>query len=300
MVGAMRKIVTACAAGLALGFGFGAPGAEAAPARLVTDGDISAFVDLMKAYSSASRVGWVIAAPTIAEANAIVANVGLHLGLADQALLQRIKTEAASQAPNVAGAARGPVGWLEPVAARPSNSAACSWQIWVADPSLPAPDQGPTNIPLAPNDRLPVASAATFRIGFAGLLQSKIYAFGETRPGAVRDLANAPDVNIPVAAGETETILLAISRQPVPFLEGIRTALASSSGQRVELGADHALRGNLLGKGRGIGANIQLVGPNMVVAQATTERKVANADTRGSDLLETCTFTLTPAAEAMR
>lgn len=301
MVATMKEVVVACAAGLALAFGFSASGAEAAPVRLATDGDISAFVDLIKAYSGASRVGWVIAAPTIAEANAAIADVGLHLGSADQALLQRIKTEAASQAPNVAEAARGPVGWLEPEAARPSNSAACSWQIWVADPSLPAPGQGPTNIPLAPNDRLPVASAATFRIGFAGLLQSKIYAFGETRLGAIRDLASAPDVNIPVAAGETETILLAISRQQVPFLEGIRTALASSNGQRVELGADHALRGNLLGKGRGIGANIQLVGPNMVVAQATTaERKVANADTRASDLLETCTFTLTPAAEAMR
>jgi hypothetical protein len=301
MVATMRKIIAACAAGLALALGFGPSSAVAAPVRLVTDGDISAFADLIKAYSGASRVGWVVAAPTIAEANAVIAGLGLHLGQADQALLQRVKTEAASQAPNVVEAARGAVGWLEPQSARPSNSTACAWQVWVADPSLPAPDQGPANIPLAPNDRLPVASAATFRIGFTGLLQSKIYAFGETRAGAIRDLANSPDVNIPVAAGETETILLAISRQPVPFLESIRTALASSTGQRVELGADHALRGNLLGKGRGIGANIQLVGPNMVVAQATTmERKVANADARPSDLLETCTFTLTPAAEAMR
>lgn len=301
MVATMRKMIAACAAGLALAFPFGVSGAVAAPVRLATDGDISAFADLIKAYSGASRVGWVVAAPTIAEANATIANIGLHLGSADQTLLQRVKTEAAGQAPNVAEAARGPVAWLEPQAARPSNSAACSWQVWVADPSLPAPNQGPANIPLAPNDRLPVASAATFRIGFAGLLQSKIYAFGETRPGAIRDLASAPDVNIPIAAGETETILLAISRQPVPFLEGVRAALASSSGQRAELGADHALRGNLLGKGRGIGANIQLVGPNMVVAQATAaERKVANADPHASDLLETCAFTLTPAAEAMR
>jgi hypothetical protein len=301
MVARVRKTIAACAAALALALGFGASSAAAAPARLSSEGDFSAFADLIKAYSGASRVGWVVAAPTIAEANAAVANIGLRLGPGDQTLLQRVRAEASGQAPNVAEAARGPVGWLAPQAARPSNSAACSWQVWVADPSLPAPDQDPANIPLAPNDRLPVASAATFRIGFAGLLQSKIYAFGETRPGAVRDLASAPDVNIPVAAGETETIVLAISRQPVPFLEGVRTALASSGGQRLELGADHALRGNLLGKGRGIGANIQLVGPNMVVAQATpTEKRVANADPRASDLLETCVFTLTPAAEAMR
>jgi hypothetical protein len=138
-------------------------------------------------------------------------------------------------------------------------------------------------------------------VSFTGLLQSKIYAFGETKPGAIRDLATSPDVNIPVAAGETETVVLAISRQPAPFLESIRAALATSSGQRIDLGADRALRGNLLGRGRGIGANIQLVGPNMVVAQATApERKVAKTDPSGSDLLETCAFILTPAAEAMR
>ncbi len=278
----LRDALAACAAGLAL-FGLGAPGAEASPARLASDGDISAFADLIKAYSGASRVGWVIGAPTIAEANATIANIGLHLGPRDEALLQRVKPLAAAQASNVAEAARGPVGWLEPQSARLSNSPVCSWQVWVADPSLPSPDQGPANIPLASNDRLPVASAATFRIGFTGLLQSKIYAFGETGPGAIRDLAIAPDVNIPVAAGESETLLLAIARQPAPFLEGIRTALAASGGQRVELGADHALHGNLLGKGRGIGANIQIVGPNMVVAQATMpERKVANADPRAS------------------
>jgi len=39
----------------------------------------------------------------------------------------------------------------------------------------------------------------------------------------------------------------------------------------------------------------------MVVAQAaTTERKVAKSDPGASDLIETCTFVLTPAAEAMR
>jgi hypothetical protein len=281
---------------------FGAASAEAAPVRLASSGDISAFADLIKSYSGASRVGWVVAAPTLAEANAVIANIGLHLASADQALLQRVKPETAAEAPSIAGASRGPVGWLEPQLARPSNGPACSWQVWVADPSLPAAEQSTANIPLAPNDHLPVTSAATFRIGFTGLLQSKIYAFGETKPGAIRDLAIAPDVNIPVTPQQTETILLAISRQPAPFLESIRTALAASGGQRVDLGADRALRENLLGRGRGIGANIQLVGPNMVVAKGPNANKmtIASAETRAGDLTETCTFVLTPASEAMR
>ncbi len=312
MVGRMRKISAPSspakrglgALGAFIGFalaGLGAASAEAAPARLSSDADISAFASLVKAYSGASRVGWVVAAPSLAEADAVVANIGLHLAPADQGLLQRVKPESAADAPSVAEAARGPVAWLEPQFARAAGGPACSWQVWVADPAAPSPDQGPANIPLAPGDRLPVASAATFRVAFAGLLQSKVYALGETKPGAIRDLATVPDVNIPVAAGETETILLAISRQPAPVLESIRVALASSAGRRIELGPDHALRENLLGRGRGIGANIQLVGPNMVVAKAAASKPaVADADGRAGDLIETCTFVLTPAPEAMR
>ncbi|HLH49564.1 MAG TPA: hypothetical protein VKV96_09505 [Roseiarcus sp.] len=287
---------------MALLLGLAAGRAEAMPMRLASDADIAGFAALVKAYSGASRVGWAVAAPTRAEADAVIANIGLHLAPAEQALLQRIKPQTAAEAGHVGEAERGPVGWIEPQLTRPTDSPACSWQVWLADPRVPTPGQSLANIPLAPNDRAPASAAATFRIAYAGLLQSKIYAFGETRPGAIRDLAIAPDVNIPVAAGETETILLAISRQPAPFLESIRAALASSGGRRVDLGKDHALSENLLGRGRGIGANIQLVGPNMVVAKGQSAKNtvVASADARAGELTESCTFVLTPAPEAMR
>jgi hypothetical protein len=151
------------------------------------------------------------------------------------------------------------------------------------------------NVPLSANDHLPVSPAATFRIGYTGLLQTKLYAFGETAPGAIRDLAAAPDVNIPVSGGP-ETILLAISRQPAPYLERIRTALASSAGERRDLGKDFALRDNLLGKGRGIGANIQAVTSNMVLAKDDTTAAVrAENQPVTGDLAETCLFSLTSA-----
>ena len=114
---------------------------------------------------------------------------------------------------------------------------------------------------------------ATFRVGYTGLLQSRLYAFGETRPGAIRDLASAPDVNIPVASGAIgETILLAMARQPAPILEGIRTALSKSAGQRQDLGKQYALHDTLLGKGRGIGAHIQSVAPDMVAVKDRIRR----------------------------
>jgi hypothetical protein len=273
--------------------------AIAGPADLSKDADVAEFATLIKAYSNASRINWVVAAPTLSAANAVVANIGQHLGSSDQFLLQRVKAESADNSANAAEASNGPVGWVESQNARASSAQACSWQVWVADPAVPSASQGPANIPLAPNDRVPVNGAATFRIGFTGLLQSKVYAFGETRPGSIRDLADAPDVNIPVASDAPETIVLAISRQPTPFLEGIRTALASSNGQRVDLGKDHALRDSLLGRGRGIGANIQLVGPNMVTAKTSTKTVVASADTKPNNLIETCTFSLVP-LEAMR
>jgi hypothetical protein len=131
------------------------------------------------------------------------------------------------------------------------------------------------------------------------MLQSKVYAFGETKPGAIRDLATAPDVNIPVdRSAQSETIVLAMARQPAPYFEEIRSALASSAGQRRELGADHALRATTpLGQGRGIGANIQAV-PEAMVAPKSVERTAMAAERPRSgsgELMETCQFSLTPA-----
>jgi hypothetical protein len=112
--GALR----ACAASLALAIGLASGAAGAAPASLSNDTDVAAFAGLIKAYSGASRINWVVAAPTRAEADAVVANIGLHLAPGDQSLLQRVKPQTAADSPSVAEASSGPVGWMEPQAPR--------------------------------------------------------------------------------------------------------------------------------------------------------------------------------------
>ena len=150
----------------------------------------------------------------------------------------------------------------------------------VSDPAFPTVGDGPLAVSLAPNDRLPVGAAATFRVGHSGLLQSKLYAFDETKPGAIRDLATVADADIPVPVDPAgDTIILAMARQTAPFLERVKSALAASDGERRDLGKEFALRDKLLGQGRGIGANIQLIPPSMLSAKkevaATAEAKPA-------------------------
>jgi hypothetical protein len=255
-----------------------------------------------EAYAGASRVRWIVAAPTRADAEALVANIANHLSLEDRPLISRVKAQSFAENPDVPQGASIPIAWMAPQIGQAQTGPACSWQVWVSDPDAPSAPSSVANVPLAPNDRLPVSPGATFRVGYTGLLQSKLYAFDETRPGAIRDLATAPDVNIPVATGAGgETILLAMARQPAPYLEGIRSALSSSAGQRKDLGKQFALRDNLLGRGRGIGANIQLVAPNMVVVRNEAnglpkpEPGFRLADAQSGDLMETCLFSLTPA-----
>ncbi|WP_158814855.1 hypothetical protein [Methylocapsa sp. S129] len=299
---ALRALAGAAAI-VAASFASGA--AFGAPAILANDSDITAFAQRVKAFAGASRVRWVVAATTKADAEALVANIGLHLLPDDRTLLARVKAQTFAENPEVAPGASIPIAWMIPQAGLAQGGPACSWQVLVSDPSFPSLAAAGVSVPLAPNDKLPVGADATFRVGYTGLLQSKLYAFDETQPGAIRDLASAPDVNIPVAIGPGgETILLAMARHPAPFLEGIRTALATSAGQRRDLGKEYALRENLLGKGRGIGANIQLVTPNMVVAKDETGRQpkpnvVARADDpHAGELMETCIFSLTRAQSA--
>jgi hypothetical protein len=294
-----RRHPLALAASALLAFILGSELAAAAPADLAKEADVVSFAHLIKAYAGASRVRWVVAASTLAGANSAVANIALHLAPADYALLQRVRAETFADDPDLVAGSDRAVGWIAPQTSPPTNGVSCSWQVWIADPAAPSVGAGPIYVPLAPNDRIPVSAGATFRITYTGLLQSKVYALGETRPGAIRDLAAAPDVNIPVAAGENETILLAMSRQPTPFLEGIRSALAGSGGQRRDLGKDYALGENVLGRGRGIGANIQLVAPNMVLAKGANVAS-ERPPTGSKDAMESCLYSLTPAAEAMR
>jgi hypothetical protein len=268
--------------------------ADAGPATLANDADVTAFANWIKAYRGASRVHWVVAAPTRAAAEALVANIGVHLE--DRTLISRVSAQSFAESPEITPGASIPVAWMAPQTTQAQGAQKCSWQVWVSDPNLPSPSQSGVSLPLATGDILPVGADATFRVGYTGLLQSKLYAFDETQPGAIRDLAAAPDVNIPVATSR-ETIVLAMARHPAPFLEGIRTALAPSAGQRRELGKEYALHDKLL-KTRGFGANLQFVTPDMVQAKAGGARQtpVARAgDGQVADeLAETCLYTLTP------
>lgn len=303
--GGRKRVLRALAGAAALAAASLAGGiACAAPATLANDADAAAFAERVKAYAGASRVRWVVAAPTRADAEATIATIALHLAPDDRALVTRVKAQSFADSPEVAPGASIPIAWMAPQTGQAQAGPRCSWQVWVSDPSVPSLAAGGVSVPLAPNDRFPVGADATFRVGYTGLLQSKLYAFDETQPGAIRDLASAPDVNIPVAAGSGgETILLAMARQPAPFLEGIRSALAASAGQRRELGKQYALRDML--PTRGIGANIQLVTPNMVIARDETGMPPkADAVARAGDphasgeLMETCLFSLTRSPSA--
>ncbi len=274
-----------------------APAIEAAPLALNDEADVAALAERLRAYSGASRVKWVVAADAQADADAAVAALARRLPPADRYLLARVRAQTlAVAAPELAGAAK-PLAWIAPEAGAAPGAPACSWQVWVSDPAFPSPGEAPLAVPLSPNDRLPVGALATFRVGHSGLLQSKLYAFDETRPGAIRDLATVPDADIPVAtAPEGETIVLAMARQTAPFLERLKSALAASDGQRRDLGKDFALRDKLIGEGRGIGANILAIPPGMV---APRKEAMATAPGRprsdGGALMETCLFALTPA-----
>jgi hypothetical protein len=272
------------------------PAARAAPLALASDSDVAAFADRLRAFADASRVRWVVAAKTRADAEAAVASIANRLAPIDRPLIGRIDARAlADVAPKLADSA-SPLAWM--IAAGDSGAAnrlACSWQVSVSDPAFPTVGDRPLAVSLAPNDRLPVGAAATFRVGHSGLLQSKLYAFDETKPGAIRDLATVADADIPVAVDPAgDTIILAMARQTAPFLERVKAALAASEGARRDLGKEFALRDKLIGPGRGIGANIQLIPPSMLSAKKDVVA-TAEAKPRPDPLMETCLFALTPA-----
>jgi hypothetical protein len=270
--------------------------ARAAPLALAGDSDYAAFAGRLRAFADASRVRWVVAAKTRADAEAAVAALANRLAPIDRPLVSRIDARAfADIAPKLADSA-SPLAWMIAAGdAAGAKALACSWQVAVSDPAFPTVGDGPLAVSLAPNDRLPVGAAATFRVGHSGLLQSKLYAFDETKPGAIRDLATVADADIPVAVDPAgDTIVLAMARQTAPFLERVKSALAASDGERRDLGREYALRDKLLGQGRGIGANIQIIPPSMLSAKKDV---VATAETksRPDPLMETCLYALMPA-----
>ncbi|HEY1942560.1 MAG TPA: hypothetical protein VGH40_10605 [Roseiarcus sp.] len=288
-----RRRALSAAAGAVLAAALIAAPASAAPLTLGDDAAVASLADELRAYAGASRVKWIVAARTQAEADATVAALAAHLSLTDRYLLARVKAQPFSDA----APARAPLAWIAPQFAASPGAPTCSWQVWVSDPAFPSAGDAPLAVPLTPNDRLPVGAAATFRVGHSGLLQSKLYAFDETRPGAIRDLATVADADIPVATEpEGETIFLAMARETAPFLENLKSALASSEGKRRDLGKDYALRDKLLGQGRGIGANIEIVPPGMIApkVEATVTTDAKSRLDRSGPLMETCLFALTP------
>ena len=290
-----RRAIALLLAALCAAVAFAAP-ARAAPLTLAGDSDFAAFADRLRAFADASRVRWVVAAKTRADAEAAVAALANRLAPVDRPLIGRIDARAlADVAPKLVDSAN-PLAWM--IAAGDGQGAkplACSWQVAVSDPAFPTVGDGPLAVSIAPNDRLPVGAAATFRVGHSGLLQSKLYAFDETRPGAIRDLATVADADIPVSVDPAgDTIVLAMARQTAPFLERVKSALAASDGERRELGREFALRDKLNGQGRGIGANIQLIPPSMLSAKKDVVA-TGEAKPRPDPLMETCLYALTPA-----
>jgi hypothetical protein len=261
--------------------------ARATPAPLDSDADIAAFAERVRAYADASLVRWSVVAPTRAEAEAKIAAIVDHLPPLDRGLASRLIPEERPDAHGAAAVVSPQIG--------PNGAGACSWQVWVSDPALPSPGGQAAMVPLASHDRLPVGPKATFRVGHFGLVQSKLYAFDETRPGEIRDLATAPDIDIPVPKnGAEDYIVLATARKAAPFLDGVKAALAASQGERRDLGPEYALRQRLLGAARGIGANIEAVPSSMIARRTTTEVAAKPPAGRDDALMETCLYALTP------
>ena len=275
------------AGALALVAWLAAPAARATPLDLSTPAGLDALAQWMSQYRNVSRARWVISAPSREQAEAKRNELVSRLSPHDLDLLPRVEIESSANG--------GVRAWLTPIVGANTGSPNCSWQVWVEDPAAPGPGDEPIMTPLAPNDRIPVGPAATFRVGHAGLVQSRLYAFGETRNGAVRDLAGAPDVNIPVTHdAEGETIVLATARQPSPFFESVKTALADSQGERRDLGERYDLRQKMLGGGRGIGANIQAIPQSMIATPVAAPSPSATKESLQTSLLEACVYQMTP------
>lgn len=271
--------------------------AAAAPIVLADEAAIDRFAEMIAAYRDVARVRWQLSVPSEEERERVVRRLAAKLGHDAPMLLARVRAEV----PQATRAINFEPATAEVAIAPPTPAkASCSWSVTVQDPDAPSKDV--VSIPLERGDTLPTSPRATFRIGFSGPLQSTLYAFGETGQGEIRDLAAAPEITMPVAAAGSETLVLVRARKPVPFLESIRDKLASTPGQRAGLGPDSALATRFQSASRGIGANIQLVDPSMIVANGDpivepvgAEPEVATGSTTraGDELAETCLYTLT-------
>jgi hypothetical protein len=291
---------------LALLAGVAAP-AGAEPIVIDDDSSLDRFAELVIAYRDTSRVRWVVETDDAGARTRVLDGLAERLGPVDGHLMDRITvgdTIASTRAvPTLDGTAGSDQvrAWID---IAPPPQRACSWRVTVRDTGAPGADAEGVQIPLERGDEVPTTPGATLEVGFSGPLQSTLYAFAETTPGALRDLAAAPDIAIPVDASAAETLILVRARRPVPYLDGLRTQLGPHAGARADLGRESALTERLKNGGRGIGANIQLLDPEMIVAQAETpagttprsEPETVSNDLvafASNDLVETCLYTVT-------
>ena len=276
---------------LALGFGLGC--AQAEPLALTSDAGVAAFAADLAAYRDATQVRWVVAARSHAEAESIIARLSLTMKPSDENLLNRVSAESVDPT-DLPQVAQGPVAYVEARADAPISN--CSWRVTVTDPLLPSRGAKPSEIGLVPDDAVPVGPTATFRLEHAGILQAKLYAFGETRPGAIRDLAAVADVNIPVAKpAAPELLLLVTARNPSALYDALKAALASAKGERRDLGPGQSLVGQGLVAARGISAGIATIPDVMIAPKAKTKDFGKVAAAARSEDLETCRYRLSPA-----
>ncbi|WP_237154508.1 hypothetical protein [Oryzibacter oryziterrae] len=278
--------------------------AVADPLPLGDDAAIEKLSQLIVANAGVERLHWVVAADDTKVQTRLLKTLAVKLGVDHGDLIERVRGEGpAASTRAIGGTASGttggsPVAYVE---VAPALRTTCSWNVAVSDPALPSPNAKPTPIPLQKGETMTVSQKASFEISTSGPLQSTLYAFGETGSGSIRDLAAVPEYAIP-AADQGETLVLVRARKPIPYLDTIKNQLAANPGDRADLGADYALVSRFAGGTRGIGALIQLVDPNMVVAENTTPpptrpkpEEPAPDLTASADLQETCLFTLKPA-----
>jgi hypothetical protein len=307
-----RRIRLATWTVLGLALGLAASPVAAEPIALGDESSIDRFAALVTAYRDTSRVRWVVEAVDPDVRERILDGVVARLDPVDRHLVDRLTTTGAVAAtrslasPGVGDAADAGTPARAWITIAPPPERPCSWRVTVRDDRAPGSDPDGLAIPLERGDAIPTSESATIEVGFSGPLQSTLYAFAETAPGALRDLAAAPDIAIPVEAGDEETLILVRARRPVPFLDGLRTTLEPHGGSRANLGRDAALGERLRNGGRGIGANIQLLDPGMVVAELEPAARPAVEPTTPAapaeepavalsrnDLVETCLYTVT-------
>src|SRR5579863_7311299 len=104
--------------------------ARAEPITLGDDASVATLAERVSAFANASRVRWIVAAKTRAEAQATIAKLGGRLPPVDRPLLGRVEAKTLAEAAPQYAEAGLPLAWI--VVADDGQGAdphACSWQV---------------------------------------------------------------------------------------------------------------------------------------------------------------------------